>query len=72
MVSIVYFSLSIASIFFQECFVAQNLEQAGHYAEKNIILTPRSSTCLLTNTKPATLCITRTLLTLLIFLEVSN
>ena len=41
--------------------------------KKLIILTPRSSTCLLRNTKPVTLHITRALLTLkLIFLEVAN
>ena len=49
----------------------KNLRQAGH--KKLIILTPRSSTCLLRNTKPVTLYITRALLTLkLIFLEVAN
>ena len=65
--------LLIASIFFQECFVAENLRQAGRYAEKNsITLTPRSSTCLLRNTKPGTLYKTRALLTSLIFLEVPN
>ena len=38
--------------------------------KNSIILTPRSSTFLLRNTKPGTLYITRALLTLLIFLKV--
>ena len=32
-----------------------SLRQEGRYAENTIILTPRSSTCLLRNTKPGTL-----------------
>ena len=32
-----------------------SLRQEGRYAENTIILTPRSSTCLLRNTKPCTL-----------------
>ena len=65
--------MSIASIFFQECFVAEKFKTGRTLRRKvSIILTPRSSTCLLRNTKPGTLYKTRALLTLLIFLEVWN
>ena len=54
-------------------FVAEKFKTGRTLRRKNsIILTPRSSTFLLRNTKPGTLYITRALLTLLIFLEVSN
>ena len=54
-------------------FVAEKFKTGRTLRRKNsIILTSRSSTCLLRNTKPGTLYITRALLTLLIFLEVSN
>ena len=72
MVSTVYFFLcQLLQFSFKNCFVAENLRQAGRYAEKNsIILTPKlNATCLLRNTKLGTLYITRALLTLLIFLK---
>ena len=70
MVSTVYFFLcQLLQFSLKNCFVAENLRQAGHYTEKNSYF---FSTCLLRNTKPGTLYITRALLTLLIFLEVSN
>ena len=44
--------LPIASIFFQECFIAEKVKTGRTLLCKNsIILTPRSSTCLLRNTK---------------------
>ena len=49
----ILFPLSIASIFFQECFVAEKFKTERTLRIKNsIILTPRSSICLLRNTKP--------------------
>ena len=63
MVSTVYFFLcQLLQFSFNNCFVLENLRQAGGYAESP----------LLRNTNPATLYITRALLALLIFLEVSN
>ena len=74
MVSTVYFfHCQLLQFSLKNCFVAENLRQAGRYAGKTIILTPKlNATCLLRNTKLGTLYITRALLTLLIFLEVSN
>ena len=43
--------------------------KTGRTLRRKIILTPRSSTFLLRNTKPGTLYLTRALLTLLIFLK---
>ena len=51
MVSTVYFFVSCFKIFSRTV----SLRQEGRYAENTIILTPRSSTCLLRNTKPGTL-----------------
>ena len=54
-------------------FVAEKFKTGRTLRRKNsIILMPRSSTCLLRNTKPGTLYITRALLTLLIFLKAWN
>ena len=42
MVSTVYFFLcQLLQFSFKNCFVAGNLRQAGHYAEKTIILMPK-------------------------------
>ena len=42
MVSTVYFFLcQLLQFSFKNCFVAENLRQAGRYAEKTIILTPK-------------------------------
>ena len=57
------FPSSVASIIFQECFVAEKFKTGKILHRKNsIILTPRSSTCLLRNIKPGTLYITRALI----------
>ena len=74
MVLTVYFFLcQLLQFSFKNVSSLKNLRQAGRYAKKNsIILTLRSSTCLLRNRKPGTLYITRALLTLLILLEASN
>ena len=64
--------LSIASIFFQELVSSFEKFKTGRTLRRKIILTPRSSTFLLSNTKPGTLHLTRALLTLLIFLKAWN
>ena len=69
MVSTVYFFLcQLLQNSFKNGFVAKKIKTGRTLRRKHsIILTPRSSTCLLRNTKPGTLYITGALLSLLIF-----
>ena len=73
MVSTVYFFLcQLLQISFKNVPSLKNLKRSRTLRRKNCYFNARSSNCLLRNTKPGTLYITRALSSLLIFLEVSN
>ena len=69
--TVCFFLRQLLQFYFKNVSCFEKFKTGRTLRRKNsIILTPRSSTCLLRNTKPGTLYITRPLLTLLIFLEV--